>query len=96
MYLISYDISSDRLRNKVAKKLLDYGKRVQYSVFECDIDRKKYKELYKELVTLLDGTDDGSVRIYFIDKTSCEKTVVIGMTASDQELENQWNSIVIV
>ena len=34
MYVVSYDIGSDKLRNKVAKVLLGYGNRVQYSVFE--------------------------------------------------------------
>ena len=47
MYVISYDIVSDKLRNKVAKILLDYGKRVQYSVFECYISQKQFEELYK-------------------------------------------------
>ena len=38
MYVISYDISENKIRNKVAKILEGYGKRIQYSVFECDID----------------------------------------------------------
>ena len=37
MYVISYDISENKIRNKVAKILEGYGKRIQYSVFECDI-----------------------------------------------------------
>ena len=35
MYVVSYDITSDRLRNKIAKTLEGYGTRIQYSVFEC-------------------------------------------------------------
>lgn len=45
MYVISYDISNDRRRNKIAKILLDYGRRVQYSVFECEMNQKSFKEL---------------------------------------------------
>jgi CRISPR-associated protein Cas2 len=43
MVLITYDVSFDsedgktRLR-RIAKICQDYGTRVQYSVFECDID----------------------------------------------------------
>ena len=33
MYVITYDISADKLRNKVAKLLEGYGRRVQYSCF---------------------------------------------------------------
>ena len=53
MYVISYDIVSDRLRNKVAKVLLGYGKRVQYSVFECRISQEKFEELYRKMVLLI-------------------------------------------
>ena len=38
MYLVCYDITSDRVRNKIVKTLEGYGRRVQYSVFECDLD----------------------------------------------------------
>ena len=43
LVLISYDINTTetggarRLRN-VSKACLDYGQRVQYSVFECEVD----------------------------------------------------------
>ncbi|NMG82782.1 MAG: CRISPR-associated endonuclease Cas2 [Methanosarcinales archaeon] len=43
--VISYDISDDKKRNKVANMLLDYGTRVQYSVFECLIDAKTLEKL---------------------------------------------------
>ncbi len=43
MYVVSYDIGSDKLRNKVAKVLLGYGNRVQYSVFECHISQERCK-----------------------------------------------------
>jgi len=36
--VVSYDIVDDKRRTKLAKKLCDFGKRVQYSVFECDLD----------------------------------------------------------
>ena len=34
MYIITYDISDDKLRTKFAKFLKKYGRRIQYSVFE--------------------------------------------------------------
>ena len=49
MYLISYDICGDKKRRNIAKELENYGKRVQYSVFECDLDKSKFDELYQKL-----------------------------------------------
>lgn len=66
MYVVSYDICSDRLRNKVAKTLLDYGKRVQYSVFECRISQKQFDEMYKKLTLLLAGSSEDSIRVYHL------------------------------
>ncbi len=62
-YVISYDISSDRLRNKIAKELETYGIRVQYSVFECELSEKQYRDIYKKLVELLEK-EDANILIY--------------------------------
>ena len=85
MYLISYDIDSDRVRNKIAKTLEDHGKRVQYSVFECDITLKQYGELYKKLADLMSGEIEGSIRFYFLCGSCIEKTVVLGCKTDDTE-----------
>lgn len=74
MYLVSYDISSDKLRSKVAKELLNYGRRVQYSVFECRISQNDFNELYKKLALLTVNMEEGSVRFYHICG-KCEKEI---------------------
>lgn len=66
MYVVSYDIVSDRLRSKVAKVLLGYGKRVQYSVFECHVSQKNFEELYKKLALLMVDVDEGNIRFYHL------------------------------
>lgn len=78
MYLISYDIASTKIRTKLAKKLLNYGKRIQYSVFECNMDKSRFQKCYREMVELTDGKANVSIRCYFIDKTSQEQIVTIG------------------
>ena len=57
MYLVCYDITSDRVRNQIVKTLEGYGRRVQYSVFECDLDEKRYKELYGKLLRIMQGVE---------------------------------------
>lgn len=79
MYLVSYDISSNRLRTKVAKLLEGYGRRVQYSVFECDLVEKRYQELYKKLIELIDGIDEGNICFYYICKNCEAKKQIIGI-----------------
>ena len=79
MYIISYDIQEDKIRNKAAKLLEGHGKRVQYSVFECRITEKQMKALYPKLEDLISESDNSSVLVYEICK-SCEKRKLeIGM-----------------
>lgn len=74
MYIVSYDISSDRLRNKVMKILLGYGKRVQYSVFECNLSQKLYEQMYKKLASLMADSVEGNIRFYHLCG-KCEKEI---------------------
>ncbi len=80
MYLISYDVTEDRTRGKISKLLENYGVRVQYSVFECNISSHEYKKLYKEMLGLVAEKADVSIRIYPLDKDIVNKIEVIGIT----------------
>jgi CRISPR-associated protein Cas2 len=62
-YVISYDVVDDARRNRVSEALLDYGKRVQYSVFECSMGEDLVKEMTKRLQKIVKPADD-RVRIY--------------------------------
>lgn len=70
MTLISYDVSTadkagrTRLR-KVAKACVDYGQRVQNSVFEVDVDYGTFLKLKDKLTKLIDPEQD-SLRIYYL------------------------------
>ena len=61
-YIVSYDIPDDRKRNKVAKTLLNFGSRVQYSVFECILDDKQLEKMTLKLGKMV--SDQDSIRIY--------------------------------
>ena len=58
MYIISYDITSNKIRRRIAKELENYGIRVQYSVFECNVDKARLKEVYTKMVHLMEGVED--------------------------------------
>jgi CRISPR-associated protein Cas2 len=63
LYLISYDISEDNQRRRVMEALKDFGRRVQYSVFECNLDDEALEELLGRLEFEIDRTTD-SCRLY--------------------------------
>ncbi|ECW8954156.1 TPA: CRISPR-associated endonuclease Cas2 [Campylobacter lari] len=74
--LISYDIPNDKKRNKIAHILEAYGYRVNYSVFECEINQTKFKKLKAELLTLLNPKTD-NIRFYFLCQKCIEKSFIL-------------------
>ena len=70
MTLVSYDVSTvdaagrKRLR-KVAKECVNYGQRVQKSVFEVDVDYGTFLKLKDRLMKIIDEEQD-SLRFYYL------------------------------
>ena len=70
MVLVSYDVSTTtsagrrRLR-RVAKVCLDFGQRVQNSVFECIVDPTQWTQLRLRLLGEYNEAED-SLRFYFL------------------------------
>jgi CRISPR-associated protein Cas2 len=69
-YLITYDIENNKRRKKVSDELEAYGYRVNFSVFECELNKTKMKNLVKKLEELIDKKKD-SLRFYHL----CENCV---------------------
>lgn len=86
-YVISYDISSNKIRNKIASELTNYGRRVQYSVFECTLTTEKIRILYQKLLTLCCGEENDSIRIYLLCETCSSKIRTIGVKEDDDAQE---------
>ena len=62
-FVIAYDITQDARRNRVMSLLKDYGLRVQYSVFECELDAGQAARLKESLKGLIDRRKD-RVHVY--------------------------------
>ena len=62
-YLVSYDIPDDKRRTKLAKTIKDFGDRVQYSVFECILDKNLLDKMADRIDKIIVEKED-SVRIY--------------------------------
>ena len=75
--VVSYDIPEDRRRTKVCNLLKDYGQRVQYSVFECELRPEDLRRLKERLKPLLNLEED-DVRFYRLCQECRPKAVVWG------------------
>jgi len=70
MVLVAYDVETEskggqrRLR-RVARACQDFGQRVQFSVFECNVDPAQWVTLRSRLVEEIDPAKD-SLRFYFL------------------------------
>jgi len=86
MVLITYDVNTmddagKRRLRVVAKQCLNYGQRVQNSVFECLIDAGQMRHLKHRLVGLID-TEKDSLRFYYLGNEWKERVEHIGAKAS--------------
>ncbi len=64
------------MRN-VARACLDYGKRVQNSVFECILTEAQYVVLKNKIESVMDSEQD-SVRFYILGKNWKHKVETLG------------------
>lgn len=77
-FIAAYDIAVNNNRVKAAKILEDYGYRVQYSVFEIEIETETLEKLIYKLKKIINPKTD-SVIFYYLCKECSKNTVKIGM-----------------
>ncbi|KUO78473.1 MAG: CRISPR-associated protein Cas2 [Desulfosporosinus sp. BRH_c37] len=86
LVLITYDVNTQtpigrkRLR-QVAKQCVNYGQRVQNSVFECVLDAAKFREVQHKLEQII-NKDTDSLRFYFLGNNYKSKVEHIGAKGS--------------
>ena len=83
LVLITYDVNTEttagkaRLR-KVAKQCVNYGRRVQNSVFECILDSAQCVRLKALLIEIIDEKKD-SLRFYYLGNNYKTKVEHVGV-----------------
>ena len=86
LVLITYDVNTEdaagrkRLR-QIAKQCVNYGQRVQCSVFECLLDPAQCKMLQAKLCKIMDPGKD-SLRFYYLGNRYENKIEHFGVKAS--------------
>jgi len=86
MVLISYDVATSeaygarRLR-RVARACQDYGQRVQYSIFEVEVNPAQWTQLKSRLMAEIDPKHD-SLRFYFLGRNWRDRMEHVGAKAA--------------
>jgi CRISPR-associated protein Cas2 len=86
--LVTYDVSTEsadgrrRLR-RVAQTCLNFGQRVQKSVFECAVNEMQFEEVTRRLQNIMKADED-SLRVYRLTEPKERHVQVYGIdTAID-------------
>ena len=74
--VVAYDISDDGRRARIAGILKDYGVRVQYSVFEAQLEERVLAELLGRLSPFPQEGD--SIRVYRLCQACLKKVAILG------------------
>lgn len=86
LVVVCYDVSTSdaegprRLR-RVAKACKDYGQRVQFSIFECEVDPARWAFLRQRLIDEIDPKVD-SLKFYFLGSNWKRRIEQIGAKKS--------------
>ena len=94
LYVVSYDMVNDKIRNRIAKILSAYGMRVQYSVFECELSKEQFRELYQELAEVEIDVDTDSIKIYPICQKCKSRILVLGKKTDN--IQNDKNAVIVI
>ncbi len=81
--LVTYDVDTtdkagQRRLRRVAKACIDYGQRVQNSVFECELTEVQLCVLKERIKGIIDLALD-SIRIYHLNRNENRRVEVIGV-----------------
>lgn len=92
LILVTYDVNvttreGDRRLRHMAKACLDYGVRVQNSVFECEVDPAQWVQLKAKLQGIYDPSQD-SLRFYMLGKRGFDKVEHLGAKATHNPIHS--------
>lgn len=87
---VFFDISNDRIRNRVGERCKDYGlSRIQYSGFMGRLTKNKREELYLKILKEIGEEENASVLIQPVCEKCFENALVIGKISPEPEIEER-------
>lgn len=86
LYIVAYDIGSDKRRSRIFKLLCGYGTWTQYSLFECWLTKQHLLELRAKLKRLTDDGDSDSVRFYPLCRSCVARVETEGSPRPEEKI----------
>jgi len=83
--VVAYDITSDKRRDKICDLLSTYGKRVNYSVFECFLRERDIRALKDEMEKHLNKRED-TVLFYYLCRDCVGKIERVGKFCDERRV----------
>ena len=83
--VVAYDITDDRRRTRLHKRLKGFGNPVQYSVFECLVDERQFQDMTTMVRKTIHAKQD-FVRYYTLCETC--RTKIKAINGSVTTVEN--------
>lgn len=87
-WVVAYDVEDNRLRTRMAKVLEGTGRRVQGSVFECELTFVEVRALGERLLRLAGDREGVSVRCYRVCEKCLDASFGIGRFEDDRGNES--------
>jgi len=91
-YLVTYDVADDKRRLRIFKNLHNWGDRIQYSVFVCELANRERVMMCHQLQKLVHRDED---QILVIDLGNAETTACDIVTSLGRPYEPPTEVVVI-
>lgn len=91
-YVVTYDISDDKRRNRVFRTLHGFGDHVQYSVFFCELSDAEFVELRTRLRTAINHDED---QVLLVDVGVASRPLESGLAVIGRGYEPPTKTLVI-
>ena len=86
-YVIAYDVSDNRIRNRIFRILKSYGVHAEKSVFECSLTVTTMEHLKNDLIKIMNPITD-TLKIYRLTPTRSEAIFTFGKILDEVPQEN--------
>lgn len=83
-YIIAYDISSSKRLAKVAKILLDYGYRIQHSIFIVHLESLVFEQLKRRIEKAINQAED-KIMYFNVCERCMKNALFFGMELMTQK-----------
>jgi CRISPR-associated protein Cas2 len=76
--VVAYDMPNTKRRTKLLKAMKGFGVHTQFSVFECELDRKEHDKMLRAIERIIETKED-KIKIYRLCRDCVRNIQVLGL-----------------